>query len=51
MNKKIKRFWYLLNYQDLISEKEKKEMQELYDELYDADKFTVADLEYIDLVW
>ena len=48
---KMQRFWNLLDYQEFNTEKENKEMQELYNELYDEGKFTESDLEYIDLVW
>ena len=49
MKKKMNRFWYLLDYQDLISEKEKIELRNLYDELYE--EFTEEQLQYIDYVW
>lgn len=49
MNKKLNRFWYLLDYQDFLTKAEYKELNDLYDELYD--EFSEADLEYIELVW
>lgn len=48
MNKKVKRFWYLLNYQDLLTKAELNEMYDLYDELYDT--FSEQDLQYIEMV-
>ena len=49
MNKKANRFWYLLNYQDLLTKEERKELCDLYDELYEY--FDEDALEYIALVW
>ena len=49
MKKKMNRFWYLLDYQDLLTKEERKELRDLYDELYE--EFSELDLQYIDLVW
>ena len=49
MSKKMKRFWELLDYQELIAEDWYKEIRELYDELYE--EFSASDLEYIEIVW
>lgn len=49
MSQKMRRFWYLLNYEDLTTNAEKKELRDLYDELYE--EFSEDDLDYIAIVW
>lgn len=49
--KKLNRFWYLLDYQEFNTKEEDKELQELYNELYDAKEFSERDLQIIDWNW